>query len=151
MGEDCGADGARPHAQTGGELAGHLWVAGQVLPQAALVHVELAAHGARVVGAPSLCWVQGEINKSRSQGGKSNSPGTPEALGSLWTNFMCSINSSPVMHSLLQMGQQLGLGPPTRDWCCKKTFMSCNSSKAGLKYVRTIRPLPDSARVKEKN
>ena len=24
------------------------------------------------------------------------------------------------MHSLLQMGQQLGLGPPTRDWCCKK-------------------------------
>ena len=120
MGEDCGADGARPHAQTGGELAGHLRVAGQVLPQAALVHVELAAHGARVVGAPSLCWVQGEINKSRSQGGISNSPGTPEALGSLWTNFMCSINSSPVMHSLLQMGQQLGLGPPTRDWCCKK-------------------------------
>ena len=60
MGEDCGADGARPHAQTGGELAGHLWVAGQVLPQAALVHVELAAHGARVVGAASLCWVAGK-------------------------------------------------------------------------------------------
>jgi len=61
VGEDCGADGARPHAQTGGELAGHLWVAGQVLPQAALVHVELAAHGARVVGAASLCWHPGGI------------------------------------------------------------------------------------------
>ena len=27
------------------------------------------------------------------------------------------------MQSLLQMGQKLGLGPPTRDWCCKESHM----------------------------
>ena len=56
MSEDRGADTAGPHPQGGGELAGHLGVAGQVLPQAALIHIELAAHGARVVGAPTLGW-----------------------------------------------------------------------------------------------
>ena len=54
MSEDSSAHRAGPHPEAGGELAGHLWVAGQVLPQAALVHVELAAHGARVVGAATL-------------------------------------------------------------------------------------------------
>ena len=54
MREDCGADAAGPHPERGGELAGHLGVARQVLPQAALVHVELPAHGTRVVRAAAL-------------------------------------------------------------------------------------------------
>ena len=56
MGEDCGADAAGPHAEGGGQLRGHLRVTSQVLPQTALIHIELAAHGARVVGAPTLGW-----------------------------------------------------------------------------------------------
>ena len=54
MSEDSSADTAGPHPQGGGELAGHLGVAGQVLPQTALVHVELPAHGAGVVRTASL-------------------------------------------------------------------------------------------------
>ena len=54
VGEYGGADGAGPHPEAGGQLARHLGVAGQVLPEAALVHVELAAHRARVVRAPTL-------------------------------------------------------------------------------------------------
>ena len=54
MGEDGSTDTAGPHPQGGGELAGHLGVAGQVLPQTALVHVELPAHGAGVVRTASL-------------------------------------------------------------------------------------------------
>ena len=45
-------------------------------------------------------------------------PGTPDAFGSLCTYFMCSIRSSPEMQSFWQMGQQLGLGPPTNAVCC---------------------------------
>ena len=54
MCKDRGADGAGPHSEAGGQLAGHLRVAGQVLPEAALVDVELAAHRTRVVRAPTL-------------------------------------------------------------------------------------------------
>ena len=54
MGEHCRAHAAGPHAQGGGQLGGHLGVTRQVLPQTALVHVKLAAHGARVVGAATL-------------------------------------------------------------------------------------------------
>ena len=54
VGEDRGADAAGPHPEAGGQLRGHLRVTRQMLPQAALIHVELAAHGARVVGAPTL-------------------------------------------------------------------------------------------------
>ena len=54
MREDGGADAAGPHPEAGGELAGHLGVAAEVLPQAALVHVELTAHRAGVVRATSL-------------------------------------------------------------------------------------------------
>ena len=54
MREDGGADTAGPHPEGGGELAGHLGVARQVLPQAALVHVKLPAHGTRVVRAAAL-------------------------------------------------------------------------------------------------
>ncbi len=46
-------------------------------------------------------------------------PGTPDALGSLWMYFMCSMSASPLEHSFWQMGQQLGLGPPTSVVCCK--------------------------------
>jgi hypothetical protein len=56
--EDCRADVARPHPERGGQLAGHLRMAGQVLAQAPLVHVELAAHGARVVGRSTLGWLE---------------------------------------------------------------------------------------------
>ena len=56
MCEDSCADGAGPHPEAGRELACHLGVAGEVLPQTALIHVELATHRARVVGTPSLCW-----------------------------------------------------------------------------------------------
>ena len=51
-----GADGAGPHPEAGGQLARHLGVAGQVLPQAALVHVELPTDRTRVVRTSSLCW-----------------------------------------------------------------------------------------------
>ena len=54
--EDRGADTAGPHPQGGGQLAGHLRVTSQVLPQAALVNVELAAHRTRVVSTASLGW-----------------------------------------------------------------------------------------------
>ena len=60
MGEDCSADRAGPHSEAGGELAGHLWVASQVLPQAPLIHIELSTHGTRVVCAASLCWEAGK-------------------------------------------------------------------------------------------
>ena len=56
VGEYGGADGAGPHPEAGGQLARHLGVAGQVLPEAALVHVELAAHRARMVRVASLGW-----------------------------------------------------------------------------------------------
>ena len=59
MSEDGGADGAGPHPEAGGELAGHLGVAAQVLPQAALVHVELSAHRTRVVRTPPLSYRTG--------------------------------------------------------------------------------------------
>jgi hypothetical protein len=45
------AHGTRPHPERRGELRG-LGVAGQVLPQAALVHIVLPAHGAGVVRCP---------------------------------------------------------------------------------------------------
>ena len=52
---------------------------------------------------------------------------------------------------LVADGTTAGVGTPHQGLVLqKKTFMSCNSSKTGLKYARTIRPLPDSARVKEK-
>ena len=54
--EDRGADAAGPHPEGGGQLAGHLRVTGQVLPQAALVNIELPAHWTRVVRTSSLCW-----------------------------------------------------------------------------------------------
>ena len=54
MREDGCADAAGPHPERGGELAGHLGVARQVLPQAPLVHVELPAHRTRVVRAAAL-------------------------------------------------------------------------------------------------
>ena len=57
MGEDSSANGAGPHPETGGELACHLRVASQVLPQAPLIHIELSTHRTRVVCAASLCWV----------------------------------------------------------------------------------------------
>lgn len=47
------ADAARPHPEAAAELA-RFGVAGEVLPQAALVDVVLPADGARVVGGPSL-------------------------------------------------------------------------------------------------
>ena len=61
--EDGCANTAGPHPQGGGELAGHLRVAGQVLPQAALVHVELPAHRARVVRTASLSWETSRLVK----------------------------------------------------------------------------------------
>ena len=55
MREDRGTDSAGPHPEAGGKLAGHLGVARQVLPQAALVHVELAAHGTWMICTTSFC------------------------------------------------------------------------------------------------
>ena len=52
MGEDGSANRAGPHPEAGGQLVAHLWVAGQMLPQAPLIHVELATHRAGVVGTP---------------------------------------------------------------------------------------------------
>ena len=57
MGEDGSANRAGPHPEAGGKLAGHLWVASQVFPQASLVHIELSTHRTRVVCAAFLCWV----------------------------------------------------------------------------------------------
>jgi hypothetical protein len=55
MGEDSCADGAGPHPEAGGELAGHLGVTAEVLPEAPLVHVELPAYRTRVIRAAPLC------------------------------------------------------------------------------------------------
>jgi hypothetical protein len=55
MGEDSCTDGAGPHPEAGGELAGHLGVAAEVLPEAPLVHVKLPAHRTRVIRAAPLC------------------------------------------------------------------------------------------------
>ena len=153
MCEDGSAHRAGPHPEAGGKLAGHLWVASQVLPQAPLVHIELSTHRTRVVCAASLCWVAVKsitadlICRER----RANLPGTPEALGSLWTNFMCSISSSPVMQSLLQMGQQLGLGPPTNDWCCKESHELQIVKEWKDRSQKQCGPFPDSASVKEKD
>ena len=153
MGEDGSADRAGPHPEAGGELADHLWVASQVLPQAPLIHIELSTHRTRVVCAAPLCWVAVKsitadlICRER----RANLPGTPEALGSLWTNFMCSISSSPVMQSLLQMGQQLGLGPPTRDWCCKERYELQFVKERKDRSKKRCGPFLDSASVKEKD
>ena len=54
MREDCGADAARPHPEGGRDLRAHLRVAREMLPQRALVHVKLAAHGAWVVGVATF-------------------------------------------------------------------------------------------------
>jgi len=62
VGEDRWTDTARPHTQCGRESRGRrrrqlprvLRVAGDVLAQAALVHVKLSAHRTRVVGASAL-------------------------------------------------------------------------------------------------
>ena len=56
MREHSGADAAWPHPQRRGrgQLRGHLRVARQVLAQGSLVHVELPAHRARVVGVAPL-------------------------------------------------------------------------------------------------
>ncbi len=54
VGEHGRADGTGPHPEAGRELRRHLGVAGQVLPQAALVHVELPAHRAGVICVPPL-------------------------------------------------------------------------------------------------
>jgi hypothetical protein len=54
MGEDSCADGAGPHPEAGGELAGHLGVTAEVLPEAPLVHIELPAHRTRVIRASPL-------------------------------------------------------------------------------------------------
>jgi hypothetical protein len=55
MGEDSCADGAGPHSEAGCELAGHLGVAAEVLPEAPLVHIEFPAHRTRVIRASPLC------------------------------------------------------------------------------------------------
>ena len=54
VGEDGRAHSAGPHSERRCDLAGHLRVAGQVLPQATLVHVKLAAHRAWMVGVSAL-------------------------------------------------------------------------------------------------
>ena len=150
MGEDCGADGARPHAQTGGKLAGHLRVAGQVLPQAALVHVELSTHGARVVCAPSLCWVAGRSIRADLRAGYQTHRAPRRHWGPCGQTSCAPSTARRSYRACCRWGNSWGWDPPPGTGAAKKTFMSCNSSKTGLKYVRTIRPLPDSARVKEK-
>ena len=151
MGEDSSANGAGPHPETGGELACHLRVASQVLPQAPLIHIELSTHRTGVVCASSLCWVAKKSISADLTEMRTSLPGTPEALGSLWTNFMCSISSSPVMQSLLQMGQQLGLGPPTNDWCCKESHELQIVKEWKDRSQKQCGPFPDSASVKEKD
>lgn len=52
---------------------------------------------------------------------------TPDALGSLWVCFMCSIRASAPRKSLWQTGQLVALGPPRRAACCWNTTRCCNS------------------------
>ncbi len=79
MREDGGADGAGPHPEAGSQLAGHLRVAAEVLAEAALVNVELPAHGARVVGAsPLSCTVHTQnFSTGASQHAHSGNRRTP--------------------------------------------------------------------------
>lgn len=50
---------------------------------------------------------------------------TPEALGSLWVCFMCSIRLSPPMNILWHNGHVVAFGPPMRAACCCKRPMHC--------------------------
>ncbi len=52
MGKDRGADGARPHPEGRGELAGHLGVTCQMLSKATLIDVKLAANWTWVICLP---------------------------------------------------------------------------------------------------
>lgn len=76
MREDGLAYRARPHPERAGQLAG-LGVTRQVLPQAALVDVVLAAHWARVIRSPPLryVWMTSSERKKRqrSTGGDTHS------------------------------------------------------------------------------
>lgn len=56
---------------------------------------------------------------------------TPEALGSLWVCFMCSISASPPRKSLWHTGQLVAFGPPIRAACCWNTTRCCNSFFGG--------------------
>lgn len=56
---------------------------------------------------------------------------TPDALGSLWVCFMCSMRASPPRKSLWQTGQLVALGPPIRAACCWNTTRCCNSFFGG--------------------
>lgn len=56
---------------------------------------------------------------------------TPEAFGSLWVCFMCSINASPPRKSLWHTGQLVAFGPPIRAACCWNTTRCCNSFFGG--------------------
>lgn len=58
---------------------------------------------------------------------------TPEAFGSLWVCFICSMRASPPRKSLWQTGQLVAFGPPIRAACCWNTTRCCNSFFEGRK------------------
>ena len=62
---------------------------------------------------------------------------TPEAFGSLWVCFMCSMRASPPRKSLWQTGQLVAFGPPIRAACCWNTTRCCNSFFEGRKKRNT--------------
>lgn len=63
---------------------------------------------------------------------------TPEAFGSLWVCFMCSISASPPRKSLWHTGQLVAFGPPIRAACCWNTTRCCNSFFAGPEEVPEV-------------
>jgi hypothetical protein len=64
---------------------------------------------------------------------------TPEALGSLWVCFMCSMSASPPRNNLWQMGHDVAFGPPIRAACCCNTgTRSCNSCERRHEDGRTL-------------
>ena len=103
--------------------------------QTSFVNVKFATYWTWMISIPPFCWnikvlwincneqwftpriyyffmmTKNEISR--------NLPGTPDAFGSLWTYFICSMSDSPLTHSFWQSGQHAGLGPPTKAVCWK--------------------------------
>ena len=109
--------GLRPAAaatspEAGGQLARHLGVAGQVLPQAALIHVELATHRARMVGAPSLCWVAGKSIRADLRAGIIKLTGHPGGIGVLVDKLHVFHQQLAGHAQLVADGTTAGVGTP---------------------------------------
>lgn len=62
---------------------------------------------------------------------------TPEAFGSLWVCFICSIRASPPKNILWHRGHDVAFGPPIRAACCCNRPIHCWQKYALIKFYQT--------------